>query len=314
MKTISPEKAGILGYLHSDGCLSSRKKVTGNARYEVSFANKNKEIIRDFIRLTKAVYPFAKPRRGSIRDCMKVILYSKRIFSDLSSYGEFSTKKWSPPTNLFSKDGAKIYIQTLFYGDGSVNRDGSRISLECQSLDGLKAVKNMLHCFFSVKSVIRKRGKRDTHILVIDDATSKWLFYKEIGLPLYAKKHERIKNGLQRISRTANWFAPEKLNSKLILEWLNFFFEKNGVFDYRKGRIYLKSISKMELKKMQKILRKYSLKKTRIVGPTKQGKQYILMMNDLHDLKNLGRILSRVPESRKRRLENVITKRGDMSA
>lgn len=314
MKMISPEKAGILGYLHSDGCLSSRKKVTGNARYEVSFANKNKEIIKDFIRLTKEVYPFARPRKSNIRDCMKVVLYSKQIFLDLSSFGESSTKEWSPPTNMFTKDGAKAYIQTLFYGDGGVNRTGSRIFLECQSLDGLSEVKNMLHRFFGIKSIIRKRCRRDIYILAIDDATSKWLFYKEIGLPIYTKKHDRIKNGLQRISRTANWFVPEKLNSKLIPDWLNFFFEKNGVFDYRKGRIYLKSISKMELKKMQKILIKYSIKNTRIAGPTNQGKHYILMINDINDLENINKILSKISKSRKRRLENVIVKRGGMNA
>ena len=314
MRKISEEKAAILGYLHSDGCLSSRKKVTGNMRYEISFANKNKEIIKDFIRLTKTVYPFARPHINNVKDCTKVVLYSKQIFLDLSSFGKSSTKDWSPPINLFTKDEAKAYIQTLFYGDGGVSRDGSRIFIECQSLDGLRAVKNMLHQFFGIKSLIRKRRRRDIYILAIDDATSKWLFYKKIGLPLCAKKHDRIKSGLQRISRTANWFVPKSLDNKLILEWINFFFGKNGVFDCRKGRVYLKNISKGELKNLQKLLIKYNIRSAKIVGPTKHGKQYILMINNLHDLENLNRILTRLPKSRKRRLKNVIVKRGDMSA
>ncbi len=88
---------------------------------------------------------------------------------------------------------------------------------------------------------------------------------------------------------------------------------KKASGSYRYEISFANKESRDELLILQKSMKKYKINKTKIIGPTTDN-SFILMLQNSKDLLSLEKILSGIPEERKRRLKDVIKTRGDMDA
>jgi hypothetical protein len=191
---LSPAKAGIIGFINSDGSL---QYSTIKRRYRVGFGSTSDELLEKFNEFMKEVYgiPLRIYQRKDRRHFFELVKGSKEMAQDLDNYTTKAKGEWNVPFEYLDKESARMFLKCFMSGDGSIGLYKSRgkknpvLRVKFISINrkGLEEIAMLLRDYFSINSTIHVMdGWRGFELYVIGQ-DGKIKFIKEIGS--FKKEH-----------------------------------------------------------------------------------------------------------------------------
>jgi hypothetical protein len=188
-KTLSPEKAGMAGFISSDGALSPPSAKSKR----IDFYNTSDELLDKFAEFMKEVYGVA-PRRHQIKNREHLFMLdkgSKDIVEDMREYTHKGLKKnyWEVPFDYLDKESARMFLKCFMSGDGHIGwypRSHPRMKLPLQvrfcskNTEGLEQIQHLLEEDFGISHTSIYPGKNRS-VLEITSTDDKVEYIAEIG-------------------------------------------------------------------------------------------------------------------------------------
>ncbi|MBO3803385.1 MAG: LAGLIDADG family homing endonuclease [Candidatus Brockarchaeota archaeon] len=204
-KVLSPAKAGILGFINSDGSLTYSTKPNV---YMVRFGSCSDELLVKFNEFMNEVYGIRLPmyRRKDRRHFIELVKENKEMVQDLANYTSKPKGDWNVPFEYLDKESAKMFLKCFMSGDGGIGyykkseRPTPRLEVRFFSMNrkGLEEIATLLREYFGISSshiYEKKKGGFELWIIRVDD---KIKYIKEIGS--FKISHiEAIERALRRI-------------------------------------------------------------------------------------------------------------------
>lgn len=243
----------IHGYLCSDGYVVKNEKGFGHKFYAIGFRNTNPVLLKDFQQ--RFTQYFGKT--PSIYRDGRSLIRSKPIYYQLTKDFSYYSAKWSLPK--LSKKLLSIWLRAYFDCDGWVELQKAKsrsIRIDSINLKGLREIQSALNTF-EITSTIKKR-RETRHRLTIAGLDDLRRFQKLINF-LHPAKRKTLDDALNSY-QNYNWTLPTSRS-----ELINFIRTK-GRISRRDDRMRFFSVLKSNLIKLQRILRKHSLR-GKIYGP-----------------------------------------------
>jgi len=187
-KVLSPIKAGILGFINSDGSL---KYSTKPIAYRVGFGSSSDELLQKFSEFVNEVYgiPLRKYQRKDRRHFIELVKGNKEMAQDLANYTSKANGEWNVPFEYLDKESARMFLKSFMSGDGGIGyykkseRPTPRLEIRFFSMNrkGLEEIATLLKEYFGISSshiYEKKKGGFELWIMRVDD---KIKYIKDIG-------------------------------------------------------------------------------------------------------------------------------------
>jgi len=188
-KTLSPEKAGMAGFIASDGSLSRPSAKSKR----MDFYSASDELLDKFTEFMKEVYDVA-PRRHQIKNREHFFMLDKAgkdIVEDMREYTHKGLKKnyWEVPFDYLDKESARMFLKCFMSGDGHIGwypRSHPRVKLPLQvrfcskNTEGLEQIQQLLEEDFGISHTSIYFGKNRS-VLEITSTEDKVKYITEIG-------------------------------------------------------------------------------------------------------------------------------------
>jgi hypothetical protein len=198
-KILSPAKAGILGFINSDGSLIYNTKTY---TYRIEFGSISDELTGKFDELMNEVYgismhKFPKKDKEHFIYSQK---HSKDICQDLNEYTTKASKKgkWNVPFEYLDKESATMFLKCFMSGDGGIGIYQSsdhyrklplRVRFYSTNRKGLEEIATLLRQYFDLDSTINR--EKEEFSLNVETRAGKIKYIKEIGS--FKQRHIRAK-------------------------------------------------------------------------------------------------------------------------
>lgn len=190
---LSLSKAGIIGFINSDGSL---QYSTIQRRYRVGFGSSSDELLDIFSEFMKEVYgiPLRTYQRKDRRHFIELVKGNKDMAQDLDNYTTKAKGEWNVPFDYLDKESARMFLKCFMSGDGSIGLYKSRgkknpvLRVRFISINrkGLEEIAMLLRDYFSIDTTIHVLNWGGFELYVITQ-DGKIRFIKEIGS--YKKNH-----------------------------------------------------------------------------------------------------------------------------
>lgn len=194
---MTEEKAYILGVLCGDGYLSKSK----NSAFEIGLRAIDKDFLLEFARCFKKVYdkelhqqtyePTKKLIRGKVYNIKKIFsvrICSKKIFEDLSQYGNFKTESWRVPIAIINSNDERIICSFL---KGFIDSEGTirEYCMEITSSNkmGLNQTKELL-TRIGIKRISFYRDWKDVWKLIFSGKDNLLIIYEKVSFSIKRKQ------------------------------------------------------------------------------------------------------------------------------
>jgi len=188
-KTLSPEKAGMAGFVASDGSLSPPSAKSKR----IDFYSASDELLDRFSGLMGEVYGVA-PRRYQIKNREHFFMLdkgSKDIVEDMREYTHKGMKKnyWEVPIDYLDKESARMFLKCFMSGDGHIgwypeSHPRMRLPLQVRfcskNTKGLEQIQRLLAEEFGISHTSIYPGENRS-VLEITSTEDKVEFITEIG-------------------------------------------------------------------------------------------------------------------------------------
>jgi len=186
-KILSPAKAGIIGFINSDGSLTYNVKYN---KYQVRFGSSSDELLDKFNEFMNEVYgiSIAKyPKKGEIH-FSELVKTSKEIGQDLYNYMTKAEGRWIVPFEYLDKESARMFLKCFMSGDGSIGLYRSRgkknpvlrVRFISGNRKGLEEMAILLRDYFRINSTIHILEWKGFELYLISQ-DGKIRYIKEIG-------------------------------------------------------------------------------------------------------------------------------------
>jgi len=186
-KILSPAKAGILGFIISDGSLQCS---TAPSYHRVSFGSSSDELLEKFSEFINEVYgiPFRVYRKKDRRHFFELVKGNKEMAQDLDNYTSKAKGEWNVPLEYLDKESATMYLKCFMSGDGGIGIYQSsdhyrklplRIRYYSTNRKGLEEIATLLRQYYDIDSTIKREEEEFT--LNVATRAGKIKFIKEIG-------------------------------------------------------------------------------------------------------------------------------------
>jgi hypothetical protein len=191
---LSPAKAGIIGFINSDGSLTYNLKYN---KYQVKYGSSSDELLDKFNEFMNEVYgiSIAKyPKKGK-NHFFELVKTSKEIGQDLNNYMAKAEGYWIVPFEYLDKESARMFLKCFMSGDGSIGLYKSRgkknpvlrVRFISANRKGLEEIAMLLRNYFRINSTIHIISKWKGFELYIISQDGKIRFIKKIGS--FKKEH-----------------------------------------------------------------------------------------------------------------------------
>jgi len=187
-KVLSPAKAGILGFINSDGSLTYSIK---SSVYMVRFGSCSDELLSKYNEFMNEVYGVQLPmyRKKDRHHFFELVKSSKEITQDLDNYTTKAKGEWNVPFEYLDKESARMYLKCFMSGDGGIgyhklsNRPTPRLEVRFFSNNkkGLEEMVILLKEHFRINSSHIYKKKDGAYVLWIMRVDDKIKYIKEIG-------------------------------------------------------------------------------------------------------------------------------------
>lgn len=213
-RTLTPERAYIIGVMCGDGCLFStlvRKKQWVYRQYAVNLAVRDLDFAQEFARCLNAVYGLTinigfQKRKDKNPKCSDIWVASskrKAIFQDLAQY-RFGVRTWEVPQEILDIEDERIigaFLRGYFDSEGSVSvgKRGAAIMASSTNRAGLECVKELLMTLGIGVSEIKEDTRADRNkcfYLYITHRNNYRLFLQKVGFSI-KRKEERLNQYLR---------------------------------------------------------------------------------------------------------------------
>ena len=141
------EKAYILGVLCGDAYISAKKYRVGLRAIDLDF-------ILEFQRNMEKAYGICgkirkvKPKNKNWNIQYLIDIYSKLVYEDISSYGNFDTDNWRIPKEIFyslDKNIIGYFLRGFYDSEGHVNSDNYILKATTSNKEGFSDILNLLN-------------------------------------------------------------------------------------------------------------------------------------------------------------------------
>jgi len=204
-KEITQEKAYVLGVLCGDGYLSLSK----NSSYEIGLRTIDGDFAEEFLKCVKIFFnvilkkEYIKSGITRIRDktyktkmAIRVRKCSKKIYLDLSQYGNFSTTKWKVPEEIIETKNEKIICSFL---KGFIDSEGTirEYCMEITSSNkmGLDQMKELL-LKIGIKRISFYKDWKSVWKLIFSGKDNLLVFYEKVGFSI-KRKQAKLESAIQ---------------------------------------------------------------------------------------------------------------------
>jgi len=200
---LTEEKAYIMGVMCGDGCLwkgfTKKKqitKITRQIEHHIRLVAIDKDFVDYFSDCVKKVYgvkpsyKFRKSKNTNWSDTHTVYCRQKSVFTDIESFGTFSTKSWRIPSQLLNSPNKEIvgsFLKGFFDSEGTVcaKRYNRYIRADSTNIKGLREIVYLLS-ILGIKTTKISKSRNCYHVSISNiDGLEK--FYNNIGFSIQRK-------------------------------------------------------------------------------------------------------------------------------
>lgn len=187
-KVLSSAKAGILGFINSDGSLTYS---TRSGAYRVGFGNCSDELLAKYSEFMNEVYgiQLRMYQRKDRNHFFELVKGSKEMAQDLDTYTTKAKGEWNIPFEYLDKESARMFLKCFMSGDSGIGnhrlskRPTPRLEVRFFSNNrkGLEEIAILLREYFSINSSHIYERKDGAFVLWIMRVNDKIKYIKEIG-------------------------------------------------------------------------------------------------------------------------------------